>query len=86
MIKIKILTLEIREDIIKMLVIEKYFRYTKFRSMKTLQFNQIDSNGVIRDIDKLSKIIKNELNKFKVPCNKISFSVQNENIINRNAQ
>lgn len=86
MIKIKTLTLEIKENTVKMLVIEKYFGYVKFINMKTFEFNQIDQNGLILDINKLSKIIKNELNNFKIPCRRISFAVQNESIINRNVK
>lgn len=84
MINIKILTLDIRENTIKMLIIQKFFGKVKFLNRKVFEFNQIDKNGLMLDINKLSKMIKNELNNLKIPCQKISFAVQNETIINRN--
>ncbi|GAA0705590.1 pilus assembly protein PilM [Paraclostridium ghonii] len=84
MIKIKTLTIEIKENIVNMLVIEKYFGQIKFNIMKSFEFNQIDSNGIILDTEKLNEIIKNELSNFKIPCRRVSFAVQNESIINRN--
>lgn len=84
MIKIKTLTIEIKENIVNMLVIEKYFGQVKFNIMKSFEFNKIDSSGIILDTEKLTKRIKNELSNLKIPCRRVSFAIQNESIINRN--
>jgi type IV pilus assembly protein PilM len=83
-VKIKTLTLEIKENIVNMVVIEKYFGRFKINTMRSFEFNQIDSNGIILDPEKLSEIIRNELSNLKIPCRTVSFAVQNESIINRN--
>ncbi|MEF9991431.1 MAG: hypothetical protein RR765_05005 [Peptostreptococcaceae bacterium] len=40
--------------------------------------------GTFTNIEKVSKLIKNEISSIKIPFRKIAYTVQNEHIINRN--
>lgn len=69
---------------IKLAIIENYFGKLNLRLLKTLECEDISHMGTFTNIEKVSKLIKNEISNIKLPFKKVAYTVQNEYIINRN--
>jgi type IV pilus assembly protein PilM len=76
--------LEIEDGLIKIVVLQKYFGKLNIKLLKTLECEEISSMNTVTDIEKVSKLIKNEISDIKLPFRRVAYAVQNENIINRN--
>lgn len=74
----RILTLELEDRSINIAIIDVIFRKVHIRLLKTLKYE--DAN--LRNYN-LVNAIKNEIDILKIPCRKVSFTLQNKNIINR---
>lgn len=78
------ITLEIDTGLIKLVVIDNYFGKLNIRLSKVLECEEISSINTITNIEKVSKLIKNEISNIKLPFSRVAYLVQNESIINRN--
>ena len=61
------ITLEIDTGLIKLVVIDNYFGKLNIRLSKILECEEISSINTITNIEKVSKLIKNEISNIKLP-------------------
>lgn len=67
-------------------MIENYFGKIKVKFTKILGCEYITDMNTVTNFDQVSKVIKNEMSTMKLLLNKVSYTVQNKYIINRNIE